>query len=170
MNNLNIITAITSLFLIGNFAFADLKALSDEELSQVSATSTLDLAAKLRSDLKIYAQTLDQNISEDQVKQFLQDRANLFGLSLNNILIEGITFDENTSLILQLDGVTVSTQQLPSHIDRIYVPSVTVTGSNPNNKSFGSLEARDINLSGTRIIINSSSIPGAPRAIPQFNK
>ena len=150
-------------------AHAELQAVSDDELSQVAGAAVVDRATMLRQSLTEYIRQRADQVSQQDIEKFLRQRAEIFGLSLNNIKIEGVTYDGSSELILQLDGVTVSTQQLPSHIDLISIPSITVHGSSPANKSFGSVDIKDISLSGTRIWINSSSVPGAVRAIPNMN-
>jgi len=166
----SLLIAASVFFIFNLSAQAELRQLSDTELSEVYVATVVDRATMLRRSLTEYIRQQADYVNQKDVENFLRQQAQIFGLSLNNIQIEGLSYDNKTELILQLDGVTVSTQQLPAQIERIYIPSITVRGTSPTEKSFGSLDIKDINLSGTRIWINSSTVPGAERAIPNMNR
>lgn len=134
-------------------AEAFLTPLSDEQLSQVS----VDL---IRAAPGMYLNGLTQSlydyqngqVGEDQIKKRLENFAAIFGLRLEDVEISGITYGDVKITVIDKTGAQFSIL-IPQTINRIFIGAIRVNGSSPYNKSFGSFELRNIDLSGTKITI-----------------
>jgi hypothetical protein len=146
--------------------------LTDSQMSETlvpySVGSYLDFQRSVEQWIQNQQQQ-NQNLDSQQIVQFLQNQANIFGLRLENVSINGVTYiDGAATLVLEQDGQVVSTVNLPAHIDSIIIGAIRVNGNSPMNASFGSIAIRDISLTGTVIYINTSSTsapPGMPMVI-----
>jgi hypothetical protein len=155
-NNLLSISVLITTLLIGQAAFADMRPMSNNELGQIVAGNPLDNVIILNHDLKAYLQERNGEVNANEIKDFLQNHAHTLGLSLDDFTIRGLSYGD-VPLEIQLDGTRMATLQLPAYIDQIHIGAIKVNSDNPNNKSFGSIDIRGIDLSGTKINVNFST-------------
>lgn len=157
-NNLYVITLLSLLF-SSNFSIAGLRPLDSTEMSDVSARNGIDTAILLQNDIRSFVKENNNQVSAEDIQVYLENRARILGLSLNDVSIKGISYG-GVPMTIQLNGVDVTQLELPSHIDEIHVGRITVNNANPNNRSFGSLDIRNIDMTGTKIEVNLRTSAG----------
>ncbi|WP_374028118.1 hypothetical protein ACES2J_05785 [Bdellovibrio bacteriovorus] len=119
---------------------AKLQPLTDDEMSNVYGSA--DLASSLLFIFEV-RRVSGQPMTGVEVMNHLQAVSKAFGITLENITVVGEKYGSLQMTVIK-DGKTISTTQLPSHFDSIYIGTVRAG----DGASLGSIEIQNLNIAG----------------------